>query len=78
MEFQVAKQFESIDEDLKSNDWRAYFDSSCLRVWHLTGKDRTFKITKVTRLTSEMVNDGRAVKFMCDLFQRIGTMELQF
>lgn len=55
----MAKQFEAIDEDLKSQDWRAYFDSTCLRVWHLSGKDRTFKIAKVTRLTSEMVNGNK-------------------
>jgi hypothetical protein len=55
----VAKNFEAIDEELKSNDWRAYFDSTCLRVWHLAGKERTFKISKVTRLTSEMVSGNK-------------------
>lgn len=52
-------KFEAKDEDLQSTDWRAYFDSSCLRVWHLTGKDRTFKIARVTRLTSEMVSGNK-------------------
>jgi hypothetical protein len=52
-------KFESRDEDLGATDWRAYFDSSCFRVWHLGGKERTFKIGKVTRLTSEMVNGGK-------------------
>lgn len=52
-------KFESKDEDIQGNDWRAYFDSSCLRVWHLTGKDRTFKITRVTRLTSELANGSK-------------------
>jgi hypothetical protein len=52
-------KFEAKDEDIQSNDWRAYFDSSCLRVWHLTGKDRTFKIVRVTRLTSEMISGNK-------------------
>ncbi len=53
------EKFEAREEDLGATDWRAYFDSSCLRVWHLAGKERTFKIGKVTRLTSEMVNGGK-------------------
>jgi hypothetical protein len=53
------EKFETRDEDLGATDWRAYFDSSCFRVWHLAGKERTFKIGKVTRLTSEMVNGGK-------------------
>lgn len=52
-------KFEAKDEDIHNNDWRAYFDSSCLRVWHLAGKDRTFKIVRVTRLTSEMVSGNK-------------------
>jgi len=53
------EKFEAREEDLGATDWRAYFDSSCLRVWHLTGKERTFRIAKVTRLTSELVNGGK-------------------
>lgn len=53
------EKFEAREEDLGATDWRAYFDSSCLRVWHLTGKERTFRIAKVTRLTSELVNAGK-------------------
>lgn len=52
-------KFEAREEDLGTTDWRAYFDSSCFRVWHLGGKERTFKIGKVTRLTSEMVSGGK-------------------
>jgi hypothetical protein len=52
-------KFEARDEELQSTDYRAYFDSCCLRVWHLTGKDRTFKIVRVTRLTSEMANGNK-------------------
>src|SRR5262245_45904302 len=46
-------------EDLNATDWRAYFDSTCLRVWHLNGKDRTYKVTSVTRQTGEMIS-GKA------------------
>ena len=46
-------------EDINATDWRAYFDSNCLRVWHLNGKERTYKITSVTRHTGEMVS-GKA------------------
>lgn len=53
------EKFEARDEELAANDYRAFFDSSCLRVWHLAGKERTFKIARVTRLTSELVNGGK-------------------
>jgi very-short-patch-repair endonuclease len=33
---------------------------------------------QIYRFTSEMVNDGSAVNFMCEVFQRLGTMEMQF
>lgn len=52
-------KFEARDEDIQNTDWRAYFDSSCLRVWHLANKERTYKIVRVTRLTSEMVSGGK-------------------
>src|ERR1044071_4249008 len=52
-------KFEAKEEGIQNTDWRAYFDSSCLRVWHLAGKDRTFKIVRVTRLTSEMVSGNK-------------------
>ena len=52
-------KFEARDEDIQAGDYRAYFDSSCFRVWHLNGKDRTFKIARVTRLTSEMASGGK-------------------
>lgn len=52
-------KFEAKEEDIAADDYRAYFDSSCFRVWHLAGKERTFKIARVTRLTSEMVTGGK-------------------
>lgn len=52
-------KFESKEEDMGQTDWRAYFDSTCFRVWHLGGKERVYKIAKVTRLTSEMVNGAK-------------------
>jgi len=52
-------KFEATDEDIGASDYRAYFDSMCLRVWHLAGKDRTYKIVKVSRFTSEMASGGK-------------------
>lgn len=52
-------KFEAREEDIAATDYRAYFDSSCLRVWHLAGKDRTYRIARVTRLTSEMVSGNK-------------------
>jgi hypothetical protein len=52
-------KFEPKDEDIGASDYRAYFDSSCLRVWHLNGKERTYRIVKMTRFTSEMIS-GKA------------------
>jgi len=55
----MAKQFEAKEEDIGAQDYRAYFDSSVLRVWHLNGKERTWRITAVTRLTSEFKGETR-------------------
>ena len=52
-------KFEAKDEEIAADDYRAYFDSSCFRVWHLAGKARVFRITKVTRFTSEMRSGGK-------------------
>ena len=52
-------KFEPVDEKIAADDYRAYFDSSCLRVWHLVGKARVFRIKSVTRLTSEMVSGNK-------------------
>jgi hypothetical protein len=47
-------KFEPREEDIGASDYRAYFDSSVLRVWHLEGKERTFRIAEVRRLTAEI------------------------
>jgi len=49
----VAKQFEAKIEDIGASDYRAFFDSNVLRVWHLDGKERTFKIIRCQRIDSE-------------------------
>lgn len=55
----MAKQFEAKEVDINAEDYRAYFDSSVFRVWHLNGKERTFRITRVTRLDSEFRGESR-------------------
>ena len=55
----MAKQFEAKEVDLGAQDYRAYFDSSVFRVWHLNGKEHTFKIVKCTRLDSEFKGEQR-------------------
>lgn len=40
------------EESVEVSDYRAFFDSKVLRVWHLDGKSKTFTIEKVARLTS--------------------------
>lgn len=52
-------KFETKIEDMGALDYRAYFDSNCLRVWHLNGQDRVFKIVRCNRQTSEMVSGGK-------------------
>ena len=51
-------KFEPREENIGAADYRAYFDSSVLRVWHLDGKERIFRIASVRRLESEMYEDG--------------------
>lgn len=56
-------KFESREEDIGASDYRAFFDSSVLRVWHLDGKERVFRISEVRRLTAEIgVGGKREVK----------------
>lgn len=50
----MANNFETRDEDVALNDYRAYFEDKILRVWHLNGKKITVRITRVTKLTSEV------------------------
>ena len=46
------RKFTFQEDDLESDDVRAFFDSRVLRVWHLEGKPKTFTIEKYTRLTT--------------------------
>ncbi len=55
----MTDRFEPKEEELDVTDYRAYFTSSILRVWHLQGKQRLFRILRVTRLTSEMFAGGK-------------------
>lgn len=52
-------KFEPREEDIGATDYRAYFDSSVLRVWHLDGKERVFRIGQVRRLTAEIGQGGK-------------------
>lgn len=49
-------QSEPTEEDYDAHDYRAFFDSDILRVWHLEGREKTFKIARVTRFTGETVD----------------------
>lgn len=40
-------------ERINAGDIRAYFDSRVLRVWHLDGKERVFRIVDIDRVESE-------------------------
>jgi len=53
------EKFVAREDDTQLDDYRAYFDSVCLRVWHLKGKPRTFRVMKVTALTSEIGNGSK-------------------
>jgi hypothetical protein len=55
----MAQFKDPIIEDTGEDDYRAYFDSSVFRVWHLEGKPRTYKITRVKRLESEFKGKTR-------------------
>ena len=58
MNRKTSERFEPREEPVEANDYRAYFDSSVFRVWHLQGKQRVYRITRVTALTSEIVDRG--------------------
>jgi hypothetical protein len=49
----MEKKFEFKEEELAVDDYRAYYDSKVLRVWHLEGREKSFTIAKVTRVTLE-------------------------
>lgn len=47
----MAKPFKATIEDFEADDIRAFYDTDVFRVWHLVGKERTFKIARVQRIT---------------------------
>lgn len=49
----ASSKYEITIDRLDAPDIRAYFDSQVFRVWHLGGKERTFRIVDVARVTSE-------------------------
>jgi hypothetical protein len=54
----MTDRFEPKEEELDADDYRAFFESHILRVWHLQGKQRLFRIHRVTCLTSTIVDKG--------------------
>ncbi len=56
----MPNQFKApLIEDFAAEDIRAFYDSSVFRVWHLGGKERTYKIARVQRITTEFRNEVR-------------------
>lgn len=55
----MTDRFEPKEEEIDADDYRAFFDSQILRVWHLQGKQRLFRIHRVTKFTSEMFAGGK-------------------
>ncbi len=45
-----AKSFKARIQDFEAEDVRAFYDNSMLRVWHLQGKARTFRIVRVQQI----------------------------
>jgi hypothetical protein len=54
----MTDRFEPKEEDFETDDYRAFFESHILRVWHLQGKARVYQIARVTALTSVIVDKG--------------------
>lgn len=54
----MTDRFEPREEELDADDYRAFFHSNILRVWHLQGKQRLFRIVRVTALTSVIIDKG--------------------
>jgi hypothetical protein len=72
----MAQQFKGpIIEDFEADDIRAFYDSSVLRVWHLGGKQRTYKINKVQRITTEFRNETKQ-RAVLTLVDRDGVVQL--
>lgn len=46
-------------DDFEADDVRAFYDSQVFRVWHLAGKERTYRIKRVQRITEEFRNETK-------------------
>lgn len=53
----MAQQFKAVIEDFEADDIRAFYDANVLRVWHLAGKDRTYRIERVQRITKNNMGE---------------------
>jgi hypothetical protein len=58
----MTDRFQPIEESIDADDYRAFFNNDILRVWHLQGREITYRITRVTALTSEIVDRGQRKK----------------
>lgn len=53
----MGQQFKAIIEEFDAEDVRAFYDSEVFRVWHLAGKEHTFRIAGVQRITTTFRNE---------------------
>lgn len=74
----MAQQFKATITECEADDIRAFYDSSVLRVWHLGGKQRTFKIAqKPQQIVTEFRNETRT-RAVLTLVDRDGVVQLPF
>jgi hypothetical protein len=72
----MAQQFKGpVIEDFEADDIRAFYDSSVLRVWHLGGKPKTYRIHKVQRITTEFRSET-SQRAALTLVDRDGVVQL--
>lgn len=69
------KYFRAVIEEFEAEDIRAFYDSSVFRVWHLCGKERTFRIIKVARITDKYRGEVKQ-KALLYLEDRDGPVDL--
>ncbi len=69
--------FKAVIEEFEADDIRAFYDSNVFRVWHLCGKERTFRITKVARITDSFRGEVTQ-KALLYLEDRHGPVDLPF
>lgn len=47
-------------EEFEAEDVRAFYDSHAFRVWHLAGKERTYRIVRVQRIYEEFMKETKS------------------